>query len=64
MIFWVCVCVYVEESIRMFLETYSYVTINTIKLLLQEKLHPHVFITKSNTVTAGMPVMLASENQN
>lgn len=64
MIFWVCVCVYVEESIRTFLETYSYVTINTIKLVLQEKSYPLVSITKSNTVSAGMPVLLASENQN
>lgn len=60
----VCVCVCVEESIRRLLETYSYVAINTIKLVLQEKLYSLVSITKSNMASAGMPVVLVSENQN
>lgn len=55
---------YVDESISGFFEIYSYISINTIKLLLQEKLYSLVSVAKSNTLSAGMSVQVVFENQN
>lgn len=55
---------YVEESIRGFLKIYSYVFLNIIKPVLQEKLYSLVSIIKSNTLSAAMPVQSVFKNQN